>query len=333
VAEHHWQNLRTELGLDRSDLRDPVREVLDTQMRRRTARHAPLLPAGETLAERLGVRLLGFVLFACHIDQLAESGPPRHFAYEFHELTHLASRRLDWVPVGSIDEGRVAREFCEYAGMRIRTSDRLLRIPYHAFWRVLQARLGGPAASAEPPSRSAPAALPRDFLLRALPEALQRPPAESAPRPMPPAVESDAERAEPRWEFLEELNRLRAENDRLRQEGIGEALAGLLEPILAVPGSPTEAAEAALRDAPVLAGDLLHGLLRLLRSPELELFGEPGQVMDLRLPHPHYGLDEALPPARQDISAGRFRLSRRGLRYRGVLLSRAQVRPLEECPS
>ena len=147
---------------------------------------------------------------------------------------------------------------------------------------------------------------------------------------MLPADESEAERGGPGREFLDELNRLRAENDRLRQAGVGEALAGLLEPLLAIPGSPTEAAEGAIRDAPLMARDLLHGLLRLLRSQELDLFGEPGQVMDLRLPHPHYGLDEALPPARQDISAGRFRVSRRGLRYRGVLLSRAWVRPLEE---
>src|SRR5947209_7638803 len=81
VSERHWQNLRAELGLDRSAVRDLVREILDTQLRRRTARLAPLLPAGETLAERTGVRLLGFVLFACHIDQLAESGLPRQFGY------------------------------------------------------------------------------------------------------------------------------------------------------------------------------------------------------------------------------------------------------------
>jgi hypothetical protein len=99
---------------------------------------------------------------------------------------------------------------------------------------------------------------------------------------------------------------------------------------LAVPGCPIDALQVALADAPMLTRDLLHGLLRLLRSEELDLFGELGQVLELRLPQPPYGLDEALPPARRDISAGRFRVTRRGMRYRGVLLSRAWVRPMED---
>jgi hypothetical protein len=333
VADHQWQNLRAELGLDRPAICDPVREVLNTQLRHKVVPQTPLLPPGESLADRIGLRLLGFVLFTCHIEQLAEIGPPREFGYEFRELTHLANLQLGWVPIGKFDEGRVAREFFDYAGMRIHASDRLLRIPYHAFWRVLKTRLGASAAtSVESASRPASTALPRDFLLRALPEALQRQPTEPIPQQMTPPRDADAERAGLDRAFLDELNRLRAENDRLRQTGVGEALLSLLEPLLTVPGCPADTTERALLDTPVLARDLLHGFLCLLRSPDLELFGELGQEIDLRLPHPQYCLDEVLPPARQDISFGRFRICRRGLRYRGVLLSRASVRPLEDRP-
>ena len=332
VAELQWKNLRAELGLDQSNVQDVVREILDAQMRGRTPSKVPLLPAGETLTKRIGVRLLGFVLFACHIDRLAQRGPLLHFAYEFNELTYLARQQLDWIPVGRIDEGLIVREFFEFAGMSIRASNHLLRIPYFAFWRVLKSRLGSEVdTSANFHVCSTSVVLPQDFLLKALPTALPEPSDAVVAQPISTTtVQSDAEWVKMRQALLNELNRLRAENDRLRQEGEGKALASILEPFLLATGCPADVAEAAVCNAPEIARDLLYCVLRLLRSPELEIFGELGQVIDVRLPHPHYCLDDAVPPARRDMSIGPFYLSRRGLRYCGSLISRALVRPLKE---
>src|SRR5262249_58983592 len=87
-------------------------------------------------------------------------------------------------------------------------------------------------------------------------------------------------------DVLDELNRLRLENEKLRGLSVASALTELLEPILR---------EAAPPDAPGsgagdLAGRLVAGLSRFLRRPEVHLFGTPGEAVTLRLPHPEYQL-------------------------------------------
>jgi hypothetical protein len=129
-----------------------------------------------------------------------------------------------------------------------------------------------------------------------------------------------------------ELNWLRQENDRLRDASARETLAALLTPLLDLPDDPGEAvarAQARFR-APSLARDLLHAVGALIRSDAVEWVGRPAQVVDLRLPHPDYRLDGAVVAGGRDLSRGRFRVLRRGLRYKGVLLTPAAVAPLEE---
>jgi hypothetical protein len=338
ITRGQWQQFQAELDLDQTPVREAVRSVLCGQFLHQEGQG---LPWAGPLAQHLSPRLLGLVLLICHLDRLGEHGPPRSFAYEFHELTRLARCTLTWVPVGEFDEGQVARHLFDYVGIRIHASDRMLRIPYHAFTRPLRARLGRGAAS---PGQTPEKELPSDFLLKSLPAVASSEPGTqrsgvsgsselgtqhsgvSGPSPLDSRLATLDSKAERAW-LLEELNHLRAENDRLRLFDPAGLLSGLMAPLLTGSEQPGTTLEHVLPDCPPLVQDLLGAVLHLCRSPDLEFVGEPGQVISLTLPHPAHCLDESAPPARRDISSGWFQVSRRGVRLRGQILVPIRVIP------
>src|SRR5262249_37392112 len=127
-------------------------------------------------------------------------------------------------------------------------------------------------------------------------------------------------------ELLEEIDRLRQENDRLRGVSVASALTDLLDPVLRAPGDPRPALASAAGRAGGLARDCLHHLAALLHPPDVELIGQPAQELELSLPHGDYALDGGV-PLRLGQAQGRFRVCRRGLRLRGALVAPALVVP------
>jgi hypothetical protein len=303
VGDGDWQRLEEELGLSDSRLRWEVARILASQMSPDSA--AP--PTGiAPLAGRYPPRLLGFVLFVCYLDGLSRRGPPRSYGYQFGEMTQVSSGSLSRLPVGAFDENHVTREFFDYAAIRIRRSDRLLWIPYHGFAKPLRARLAqltiaspGPA----PPSSNEPEA--------------------SATVGSPPVADASGS------SLRDELNRLREENDWLRDQAAGRILLRALQPLLGRPEDPADGVQRALDGEAALSRDLLYALLSALHAAGLEFYGRPDDVVELSLPHAEFVLDETVPPAPRDLSRGRFRVCRRGVRVNGRVLGPATVVPLD----
>jgi hypothetical protein len=99
-----------------------------------------------------------------------------------------------------------------------------------------------------------------------------------------------------------------------------------------IPGDPATALATAAVGASELVRDLVHAINMLLQSAEFEWLGEPGQVLTVELPKAGYCLDAGVPPAHGDTSSGRFRVVRRGVRLRGiVLVPTALVPAVEDC--
>lgn len=327
VTPEQWHQLASELELDDKLARKIAWEVLSNQLLLREGLRGVRQDMEGTLAERFSSKLLGLVLLTCYLDTICRSGPPKSFVYEFRELTHLARGELAWARVGSFEEGRIARDFFTHAAMRIQRSDRLLWIPYHAYYRPLSGRLVGRTPHCLTLGTSRPS-LPTDYLLRALPEKEQGDVQESH---QPSGImQTEKDLSLTVRELRDELKRLMAENDRLRLLSVTKFLVQLLAPVLSTVDQPLAAIEQAMDGDSVLAQDILHAVARLLLgSPEIELFGDPTQEVELMLPNPDYCLDEAVPPALRDISRGRFRVNRRGIRLRGMLLAPATVVPIQ----
>jgi hypothetical protein len=301
-----WQRLDDELGLADPRLRWEVAQILAAQMSPNGA--AP--PTGiAPLAGRYPPRLLGFVLLVCYLEGLSRRGPPRSYGYQFGEMTQVSSGPLNWLPVGAFDEDRVTREFFDYAAIRIRRSDRLLWIPYHGFAKPLRARLVQLTIASPGP---APAPIHE-------PEA----PAREEVSSLAGASGSSA------GALRDELNRLRAENDWLRDQAAGRILLRALQPLLGRPEDPADGVQRALDGEPALSRDLLYALLSALHAAGLEFYGRPDDVVELSLPHAEFVLDETVPPAPRDLSRGRFRVCRRGVRVNGRVLGPATVVPLD----
>jgi hypothetical protein len=101
-----------------------------------------------------------------------------------------------------------------------------------------------------------------------------------------------------------------------------KALVILLEPILLLRGDPAAAVAAAEVTAHGFAKDMLRTWRRLFVNDELRFFGEPGSVIDIRLPDPAWILAKV--PFRQGATD---RLQRVRVVRRGVLLKKELLLP------
>jgi hypothetical protein len=312
-----WTALVQEFGLNDEAVRSRTAIALAAQLVPPVDDAVLTAMSASPLSKFASSRLLGLVLFILHLDVMERNGPPRTYRLDTLALSDVSRRHPCPPALGPIDGMQALREFTDYAAVRPR-NEWTLKTAYYAFMRPLRLRLAGRSYS--PPPLPAEPPLPADFLLKALAD--QGPAAATvAPTPTTPAwgaVGADV---------LEELNRLRAENDRLRGLSLAHGLTALLEPLLEKMDDPLAALDSG--DAELMR-KLLHALTAFLHRPEVELFGKPGEELQLQLPQPEYRLDDAVPPSQRLSPSGWFRVTRRGLRLNKTLVAPAHVVP---CPA
>ncbi len=317
-----WTALAREMGLHEAAARCRAAQILAAQLLPPADDAALAALSVSPLLKHASARLLGLVLFTCHLDWMGRDRPPRFYPFDYLALGESARRHPCPAAIGAVDGVQVAREFMDYAAIRLR-HEWTLKTAFHAFLLPLRLRLAEPQRRAwKPPALPAEPALSSDFLLRSL----------GSSAAAPAAANPAAAPATPAWasvgaDVLEELNRLRAENDRLRGLSLAHGLTALLEPLLKLPADPLVSLGG--KDAE-LTRLLLHALAGFLHRPEVELFGAPGEDLRLKQLEPDYQLDPAVPPARRQPLTGWFRVTRRGLRLNGSLVAPALVVP---CPA
>jgi hypothetical protein len=117
---------------------------------------------------------------------------------------------------------------------------------------------------------------------------------------------------------------------RLEDFAVYAALISVLEPLLR---SSSDPAAAVSSEDTEIGRRLCQGVARLLRQSGVELFGRPGQVITVALPHSDWQMDDLVPPTRLTTALGQYRVSRRGLRINGRVVAPGLVAPSVESRS
>lgn len=306
VPPPFWEELRRELGLIDPEVRRRTAEVLrGWLLEHPTRRSDTMLRLEEPLP-------LALVLMTGVLERLGRHGIPLSFVLDLTELERVAYEDFAWVEVGEINAGALARQLLRRAFTRLGHNPDLLEIPYHSYWRKLRKRLDPQRHSR---SSSPSPDLPANFLVEGL-----RTGAES-PGPSMPATVPTAPR--PRGE---ELGKLYTRLDEMQRSSPARLLPEMLRPLLIVPDEPAEALDDAAASADGLARDLVLACRTLLCSGSVELIGSPGELLELALPCSDFQLEGPAGSGR-DISRGRFRVMRRGIRYLGNVVLPAKVAP------
>jgi hypothetical protein len=308
VPPPFWDELRRELGL------------LDPKVRRQTTEILHIWLLGQS-AQRASTDLrltkplpLALVLMTGVLERLGRNGIPLSFVLDISELERVAYDDLAWVEVGEINAAALARQLLRSAFTQLAGHDpNLLEIPYRGYWRKLAQRLD---FQGHPTSPSHSVQLPENFLVEGLRTTTEPPepsPSAAAPKPQQPRDE--------------ELVELHSRLDEMQRSSPARLLPQMLEPLLVVPDDPVEALGNAAAMADGLARDLTLACRTLLRSGDVELIGNPGDLLELSLPCRDFQLEGAAMASGRDMSRGRFRVRRRGLRYLGTVVVPAKVSP------
>ena len=137
----------------------------------------------------------------------------------------------------------------------------------------------------------------------------------SSPEPSSPSVSLSptTERFDQR-ELLNELNRLREENDKLSELRFDQVLMSMLNPALS-------------HQAP-LDALLLREIKSVLLRGQLRLIGEVGEEVSIELPHRHYQLEQTRLP-KQKRGERRYRVVKRGIALGGSVVTPITLTPQE----
>ena len=304
VKKEQWNELRQGLGLDDPELRQRLTGVLQSfffgtpEERKRTSYR---------LTEPLPLAL---VLMTGVLERLGRNGIPLSFVLDLSEMERVAYEDLAWVEIGEINSAGLARRLLSCTDTPLDRDPDLLEIPFRGYWRRLVRSLDyqGP-----PVSRGQTGSLPENFLVEGLRAAEE--PAELEPPAVPTPVFPADEEVGELYERLEEMERMSP----------ARLLPQILGPLLGTADDPLEALEAAAASAEGLARDLTLACRTLLRSGDVELIGRVGEILELTLPCQDYQLERTGPMRGRDVSRGRFRVGRRGIRCYGSVVLPAKV--------
>ncbi|MCP4545320.1 MAG: hypothetical protein GY835_02500 [bacterium] len=307
VPPPFWDELRRELGL------------LDPKVKRRTAEILRMwLLEQPTQRASTEIRLteplpLALVLMTGVLERLGRNGIPLSFVFDLSEFERVAYDDLAWVEVGEVNAAALARQLLRCAFTQLGHNPNLLEIPYRSYWRKLARRLDLQGYQTSP---SHSVHLPENFLVEGL---------RTAPEPPEPSPPAAAPTPRPRDE---ELGELYSRLDEMQRSSPARLLPQMLGPLLIAPDDPVEALENAAASADGLARDLTLACRTLLRSGAVELIGSPGDLVELSLPCRDFQLEGAAVASGRDMSRGRFRVRRRGIRYLETVVLPAKVSPL-----
>jgi hypothetical protein len=311
VDESDWKNIQSELGVDGEDARNIVRHVLTVALR-----HEPPPESPPDLNALLSTTTLGLILVTVHLAKL-DSTQPHAFDYQFRELSIAARRHLRWANIGMFEEGAVARTLFDLAGMRFNSSATLFQIPYRSYFAPLTENL---SLSVEAPTTCV-SVLPRGFFTQMLSEADTVSPAECIEKQSEPPLTNQPD-------IRAKLHSILAENERLRRCSTSEHMGLLLDPLLRADADPIVRLESEAPISNSLTAEVITTCTRVLRRPDVELYGTPNSEVTIMLPHPDYELDDASPAASPFGPRNRFCLTRRGLRLHGHVVIPARVIPV-----
>ena len=311
VDESAWKNIQSELGVDGETARNIVRQVLTVALR-----HEPPPDSPPDLNARLSTITLGLLLVTVHLAKL-DSTQPDAFDYQFRELSIAARRHLRWANIEVFEEGAVARALFDLAGMRFNSSATLFQIPYRSYFAPLTEKL---SLSGEAPTTCAPA-LPRGFFTQMLSEEDTVSAAESIEKQSESPLTNEPD-------IRAKLHSILAENERLRRCSTSEHMGLLLDPLLRADADPLVRLEAEVPISNSFTAEVITTYTRVLRRPDVELYGTPNSEITIVFPHPDYELDDASPAASPFGPRNRFCLTRRGLRLHGHVVIPARVIPV-----
>ena len=149
----------------------------------------------------------------------------------------------------------------------------------------------------------------------------------SSPEPSSPSVSLSptTERFDQR-ELLNELNRLREENDKLSELRFDQVLMSMLNPALSHQAPLDEWTRSA--ESSPLDALLLREIKSVLLRGQLRLIGEVGEEVSIELPHRHYQLEQTRLP-KQKRGERRYRVVKRGIALGGSVVTPITLTPQE----
>jgi hypothetical protein len=322
IEQKHWTSLRSEIGWDRENARNLFLKIVRS--------YFELIPRqyygeGLGIAHQLTPRLIAIFLLIVLLKSLEYSRLLRSFAYEFTEISRVAQKELQWLNMGSFHEFRLMAHLFEYSGAQIRNTDRLLYIPFHAFWRPFAKKLSLSVGEREglKAEDSRPVPIPSGLLVQGIEP---RPSSIQNETPWGQSLSSEAEYSlGQRDRVLQELNHLRKENDALRSGSAAPLIIQLLAPLLTISGEPSEVLNRTANNSEGLAREILLATRASILSGDVEFIGEPGQVLSLSLPHDEYCIEGPTAKNRNQFVHGLFRVGRRGIRIGGYVIAPALI--------
>ena len=343
VDEHFWRELWDDLLLPSQQARDVFVESLRARRDESAAETLPsLLDRG-----RVTPALLVLTAYLEHIGR--EGRPPAY---------HLVSEDLEvFMGACGYHHGEIYKTIMRWLeGSEGSEGANALRGVYHCYWRSLRRALieespetdhvrdvlieqpldlflGRPVVMPVASSDGATAVASESHSL--LPESklqkrrLPRRDASdtlemlSQSAPLSPTTERFDQR-----ELLNELNRLRDENDRLSELRFDQILMSMLSPALSHQAPLDEWARSA--EVSPLDALLLREIKSVLLRGQLRIVGEIGEELSVELPHRHYKLEHTrLPKQRQ--GEHRYRIVKRGIELGGSVVVPIILKPLEDC--
>lgn len=317
VTSEDWSAFELELGLHTRYHVDTIRAVLGALLyRERLPRQSASEPALETL---FPTHTLALVLITAQLRHIRKE---HGFRYRAGDWTNVVLEDLNWVEIGRFREADVANTFVNFTGgeWRSSTARSFYERPFYRFYLPLLGRL----RDIERPSLSLPVTntdVPADILTRSVEESVNT--AQSKPPPIQTSIEQSLQT--PLGISAAALKSLRKENDDLRQLSDSPIIVKIFKLLCYSQANPAETIALAAVNTHGIGQALLSVLSSVLRSGEVELYGNLNETIRITLPHPDYVLDESA-----EGTSNLYRITQRGIRIRGIVVEPAYVAPLSD---
>jgi hypothetical protein len=122
--------------------------------------------------------------------------------------------------------------------------------------------------------------------------------------------------------ILTELNRLRKENDNYRSFQLDILVQNILDPFLSIEGNVIDESNTWFeQDKHILT--LIKHLQDFISSPNTELFGTIGEIVEIQFPHSEYKLRGVMEYSRNKQQ--QYKIIKKGLKINGSVVFPAQV--------
>ncbi len=313
LSAEDWDGMRAEMGIDERS------EVTLCELVRGIARcegPAQRDEAQGTAPGQLPTLALGLVVLTSALEVMGRHGRPSGFALGPTTLADAMTEHGLDTSLEAEEARQAVAAVLAWAGGKA-DNEGTLRAAYFAYWRRLLRTLRGGSDTPAPRQRPEQPALSENFLVRGLRKAAEERSSQTDATEGRAPTSGDPPPASP------------SPSPRVAEGAAGDDLtklvARMLEPLLWLPEDPLRSLERAADRSEGILRDLALGCRTLIASPQLEIFGEPGQRVEVSLPCAEYAPMTHV--AGRMRASGAFVVERRGVKIAGTVVLPALLRP------